>query len=74
MSVTLKNATRALAVGSVLALAGSAPAWSQSLIGDGAPANLGQYYYGSARAPYGYAAPYAYVPRTTRVHRHRHHR
>jgi hypothetical protein len=30
MSVTVKNAARALAVGFVLAAAGSAPAWSQT--------------------------------------------
>ena len=69
MTVTVKSGIRALAVGFVFAVAGSAPAWSQSLIGDGAPANADQYYYRSAPAPYGYEAPYAYVPRV-----HRHHR
>jgi hypothetical protein len=70
MSVAVKNATRAVAIGFVLAFAGSAPAWSQSLIGDGAPANLDQYYYRAAPAPYGYQAPYAYAPEAARVHRH----
>ena len=70
MSDTVKSAARALAVGFVFAVAGSAPAWSQSLIGDGAPANLGQSYYGAAPAPYAYQAPYAYVPQHARAHRH----
>ena len=70
MTVTVKSGIRALAVGFVLAVAGSAPAWSQSLIGDGAPANLDQYYYRGSAAPYGHEAPYAYVPDATRVHRH----
>ena len=63
------STARALAVGIVLSAAGSAPAWSQSLIGDGLPANAdtyGTYYRGAA--PYAYAQPYAYVPR---VDRHR---
>ena len=70
MSATVIRSVRALAIGVVLAVAGSAPAWSQSLIGDGLPANAdtyGTYYRGAA--PYAYAPPYAYVPRA-----HRHHR
>ena len=70
MRVKLTCTARALAAGFVLAIAGSAPAWSQSLIGDGVPANVYQYYYPGAPAPYGYAAPYAYAPRAARVHRH----
>ena len=71
MSVTVKSA-RALAVGFVLAVAGAAPAWSQSLIGDGLPANLDQYgtYYRGAPATYRQEVPYAYVPGKARVHRH----
>ena len=70
MSAKVTSAAATLAVGFVLAVAGSAPAWSQSLIGDGAPANLDQYYYGAAPSSFGYQTPYAYVPKAARVHRH----
>jgi hypothetical protein len=67
MTATVKSAARALAIGFVLAAAGSAPAWSQSLIGDGVSANAYGTYYRSA--PYAYAQPDAYAPRLHRQHR-----
>jgi hypothetical protein len=71
MSATVIRAARVLAIGVVLSVAGSAPAWSQSLIGDGVPAGVDTYgtYY---RGPAPYAAPYAYAPQTARVRRHHH--
>ena len=67
---TVTNAARVLAVGFVLAAAGSAPAWSQSLIGDGVPAGVDGYgTYSRGAAPYAYAQPDAYAPRLHRQHR-----
>jgi hypothetical protein len=75
MSATVTSAARALAIGVVLAVTGSAAAWSQ----DAAPANHpepDQYYYGGASnyygapAPYGYQQPYAYAPQPVRPYRH----
>jgi hypothetical protein len=56
MSVTVKNAARALAVGFVLAAAGSAPAWSYAGYQGNRPAQWyptpygGAYYQGNAPA------------------------
>jgi hypothetical protein len=75
MTATVRSPARALAIGFVLSVAGSVPAWSQSLIGDGLPTEASSGYYQGyganewSPAPYAYGAPYAYAPRV-RTHRH----
>jgi hypothetical protein len=75
MSAKVKSVAAAMAVGLAVSIASAVPAWSQSLIGDGLPAEAYSNYYQGygpnewSPAPYAYGAPYAYAPR---VHKHRH--
>jgi hypothetical protein len=69
MSAKVQSVAAAMAVGMLVSIASAVPAWSQSLIGDGLPAEgYSNYYQGYGQNEWS-PAPYAYVAPHTRAHR-----
>jgi hypothetical protein len=71
MSAKVQNVAAAMAVGMLVSIASAVPAWSQSLIGDGLPAEAYSTYYQGYGPSEWSPAPYAYVAPHTRAHRGR---